>query len=205
MSLLNAMKRASGAQDDQQGHSRFAVVASVDPARHLVRVAYDEERTLSGWLPVLHALGGAGFSAGSLPPVGAQVFVHADMGAAEHGVVAGIAHSSAQPPGKVTPYHGSGSAQPQDWTPGEWTITTPGGASFRLTGGVIELSGTLKLQGDLLVSGQVRDMDGRRGTLDALRIAYDAHRHTGVRAGGDLSGIPDTLTVDGAGTAGGGA
>lgn len=186
--MMNAMKRIAGAQDDQQGHGRFALVASVDPARHLVRVAFDEEGTLSGWLPVLHPLGGAGVGAGSLPVPGAQVFVHADMGYAEHGVVAGAAYSSAQPPPQVTPYHGSGTAQPQHWTPGEWTVTTPGGASFRLTGGAIEVIGTLKVQGDLLVSGQIRDLDGQRDTLDHLRQQYDDHKHTNVQAGGGLSG-----------------
>ena len=65
--------------------------------------------------------------------------------------------------------------------------------------------GDLFVQGNITASGQVQDMDGRRGTLDALRTAYDAHRHNGVRAGSDLSGPPDHLTADGAGTADGGA
>ena len=185
--MMNAMKRQAGGMDDQAGVPIHARVESVDAARALVRVSYDEEGTLSGWLPVAQMGGGGGWSVLCLPEPGQQVFVAPDMGDISHGVVLGVVHSSANPPGKVTPY-GDG-AQPQPLTPGEMTLMHQSGASLRLmAGGVVEINGTLKVMGDLLVHGEIRDRDGKRGTIADFRDDYDRHQHTGVRAGSDVSG-----------------
>lgn len=185
--MTNAMKRHAGAMDDQAGVPLMGRVESVDAGRVLVRVSYDEEGTLSGWLPVAQMGGGGGWSVLCLPEPGQQVFVAPDMGDVSHGVVLGVVHSSANPPGKVTPY-GDG-AQPQPLTPGEITLMHQSGGSLRLTaGGVVEINGMLKVMGDLLVHGEIRDRDGKRGTVGDLRDFYDQHQHTGVRAGSDTSG-----------------
>lgn len=174
--------------DDQAGVPLMGRVESVDAGRALVRVSYDEEGTLSGWLPVAQMGGGGGWSVLCLPKPGQQVFVAPDMGDVSHGVVLGMVHSSANPPGKVTPY--GDDAQPQALTPGEFTMMHESGASLRLTeGGVLEINGILKVMGDLLVHGEIRDLDGKRGTFSDLRNDYDEHQHTGVRAGGDTSGL----------------
>ena len=196
--MINALKRAMGTMDDQAGAARHAIVAAVNPNDHTVRVTLDDAGTLSGGLPMGHMAGG-GWSCVCLPQPGQQVFLAPDMGDQSHGVVLGIVPSSLNPPGQVTPYYGTGQAQPQAFTPGEITLLHSSGASVRLTGSagspVIEIIGTFKIQGDLLVSGDISDQNGQHGTLAAFRADYDEHHHTQVKAGTDLSGATDKPTA----------
>lgn len=176
----------------QQGAPRHGIVASVDPARGTVRVTWDEDNTLSGWLPIAQQAAGNGWGAVTLPVPGTQVFCAPDMGDSGSMVMLGAVHSTQQPPGKVTPYK---AASPIPLVPGEPTLIHASGASLRLlAGGIIELHGTVKIDGDLLVSGDIRDKDGVRGTLDLLRSDYNQHHHTNVQTGGSISGTTDMPT-----------
>jgi phage gp45-like len=174
-----------------QGVARHGIVSSVNPANGTVKVTYDESGTSSGWLPIAQQAVGAGWGMVTLPKPGTQVFVAPDMGSIDHGVVLGAVHSTQQPIGKVTPYKAS-SAVPL--VPGEPTIISESGASLRFTsGGVIEMRGaTVKIDGDLLVSGQVRDLDGVHGSLDVLRQAYNQHHHSDPQGG--AVGVTDHQT-----------
>lgn len=48
--------------------------------------------------------------------------------------------------------------------------------------------GAVRITGQLIVSGEISDLNGVRGTLDALRTAYDAHTHVAPGGGGTTSG-----------------
>ena len=49
--------------------------------------------------------------------------------------------------------------------------------------------------GDLLVSGEIRDVNANSGSLNDLRLAYNGHHHTGTQPGAGSTGLTD-LPVD---------
>ncbi len=159
--FVNAMKAHAAALDAARGQPRFATVVSVDPARHAARVNLQPEGVLSGWLPVLSPWVGAGWGMACAPQPGQQVLVLPQDGEAEHGVVAGMAWSDAN----------AAPAAPV----GELWLVHQSGSFLKLLN-----DGTVRINGDLHVQGDVYD---RHGSLDRLRGHYNAHTHGGVKSG----------------------
>lgn len=153
--FLNAIKLHATALDRGLGQPRFGIVASYDASRATARVQLQPEGVLSGWLPVLSPWVGAGWGLAAPLAPGQQVLVLAQEGDSEHGIIAGAAFSLAMPPP---------SAQP-----GELVLHHQSGTELRLAS-----DGTVRITGDLHVSGNVYD---RTGSLDRLRQHYDAHSH----------------------------
>ena len=160
--FINAIKAQAAALDAGHGQPRFGTVVSVDPARHAARVALQPEGVVTGWLPVLSPWVGAGWGLACAPMPGQQVLVLPQDGEGEHGVIAGGAWSdaSAAPAAPV----------------GELWLVHQSGSFVKLTN-----DGTVRVNGDLHVNGDVYD---RHGSLDRLRGNYDAHTHGGVISGG---------------------
>ena len=52
------------------------------------------------------------------------------------------------------------------------------------------LTGTIQLTGNLVVSGSISDQGGAHGTLGNLRIIYDEHVHPDVQNGPGSTGLP---------------
>jgi phage gp45-like len=92
-------------------------------------------------------------------------------------------------------------SRPQNLAPGDVTMQDAGGQWVWLSGGqnlivnvntkvtitapLVEFVAPLvKIDGDLVVTGDVTDRDNTNGSLNFLREQYDLHRHTGVQAGG---------------------
>lgn len=159
--FINAIKSHAGAMDRAQGQPRFAVVASIDPAAYAARVLLQPEGVLSGWLPVLSPWAGNGWGITCLPQPGDQVLVLPQEGAAEHGVVAAGSFSNRR--------------RPPPSTPGELALVHSSGTTLRLAN-----DGTVRIEGDLHVAGNVFD---HHGSLDGLRRHYDDHRHPGSPGG----------------------
>ena len=190
--LRNAIKNIVSSMLSQMGQPRHAVVMSVDPVNALVKVSYDEDNSaVSGWLPIAQVAAGANWTAVCLPLTGTQVFVAPDMGDIEHGVVLGSVHSTQQPAGQIIPYKATAGVP---LVPGEFTVMHSSGVSLRLTDGAVEVHGLLRVDGDLLVSGNVTDLNGIHGSLDDLRQVYDQHQHGGVQSGGGLTGMTNKPT-----------
>ena len=159
--FVNAMKSHAAALDRATGQARFGVVTSVDPARSAARVALQPEGVVTGWLPVLSAWVGAGWGMACPPAPGDQVLVLAQEGDSDHGVIVGRAWSDqaravAAPVGELWLVHATGSF-------------------FKLCN-----DGSIQMQGDLHVAGNVYD---RHGSLDRLRQHYDAHTHDDPQGG----------------------
>ena len=159
--LLNALKAHSAAQDAAVGQPRFGNVTSVDPTAGTVRVQLQPEGVLTGWLPLLSPWVGAGWGLSCPPSAGDQVLVLPQEGDAEHGVVVGRAWSQ-QAPMPETPL-------------GEIWLTHRTGSYVRLLN-----DGTISMQGDLHVNGDVYD---RHGSLAALRGHYNEHKHSDPQGG----------------------
>jgi phage baseplate assembly protein gpV len=159
--LLNVIKAHAGALDCAGGQPRFGIVTSVDPTTASARVTLQPESVLTGWLPVLSAWVGAGWGLVCPPSPGDQVLVIAQEGHAEHGVIVGLAFSAAQSPPPAPS--------------GELWLVHRSGSFIKLRN-----DGTIQINGDLHVNGDVYD---RHGSLAMLRGHYDSHTHTDSRGG----------------------
>jgi phage baseplate assembly protein gpV len=153
--FLNVLKSQSAALDRSLAQPRFGLVASVDPARYAARVTLQPEAVLSGWLPILSPWVGNGWGLAALPTPGDQVLVVHQEGDADNGVIVGLAFSGSQPPPAASV--------------GELWLVHATGTTIRLAN-----DGTVRITGDLHVSGDVYDSIG---PLSRLRTHYDQHTH----------------------------
>ena len=85
----------------------------------------------------------------------------AQEGEAEHGLIIGCAFSSSQTPPTVPA--------------GEFWLMHKSGSFVKL-----QNDGTIQVQGDLHVAGDVYD---RQGSLSRLRVHYNGHTHSDSRGG----------------------
>ncbi len=159
--FLNTIKAHASALDRGAGQPRFGTVTSVDPSRPAARVALQPENVMTGWLPVLSPWVGNGWGLACVPSPGDQVLVIAQEGDSDHGVIVGRAWSDQ-------------SRTPQAPVGELWLV--------HQTGSFLKLcnDGTIQMQGDLHVAGDVYD---RYGCLNRLRQHYDAHTHTDPQGG----------------------
>ena len=163
--FLNIIKQRAGALDQSSAQPRFGTVTSVDPTMATARVTLQPENVLSGWLPVLSPWVGSGWGMYCPPSPGDQVLVLAQEGDAEHGIIVGRAFSTTH--------------MPPNAPVGELWFVHSSGSFVKL-----QNDGTIRVQGDLHVSGDVYD---RQGPLSRLRSHYDAHNHTDS-GGGSTTG-----------------
>jgi phage baseplate assembly protein V len=183
--FLNAIKASASAMDQATAQPRFATVTSVDPTRPAVRVRLQPEGVITGWLPILAPWVGAGWGLACPPAPGDQVFVLAQEGDSEHGVVIGRAWSD--------------SARTPEAPVGELWLVHANGAFIKLANdGTIRTQGDIHHTGNLFVTGDIvaeQDIHANQniaadisirdntGTLDRLRQHYDAHSHTDPQGG----------------------
>jgi phage baseplate assembly protein gpV len=166
--FLNAVKAQAAAQDRSAGQPRFGVVTSVDPTRPAARVSLQPEGVITGWLPVLSPWIGAGWGMACPPSIGDQVLVLPQEGESDHGVIVGRA-----------------------WSDQARTPTAPVGELWMVhqSGSFIKLisDGTIQMQGDLHVNGDVYD---RLGSMNRLRQHYDEHTHADPQGGESSTPTP---------------
>lgn len=170
-SFWNAVKARAAALDGMSGQARFAVVSSFDSSAYAARVMLQPENVLSGWLPVLAGWIGAGWGMAAPLSPGDQVLVLGQEGDAEQAVVLGRLWSNAEPPpaapvGELWLVHGSGAF-----------------IKLRNDGTIALQASTVSIEGNLMVSGEISDLGGAHGNLDALRQAYDRHVHPDPQGG----------------------
>jgi phage baseplate assembly protein gpV len=153
--LLNALKGQGANQDQAAGAPRFGLVTSVDPTTATARVTLQPEGVLTGWLPLLTPWVGKGWGLVCPPSPGDQVLVIPQEGDAEHGLIVAATWSD-----QTTP-----PAAPS----GEFWLVHKSGSSLKL-----QNDGTIQIQGDLHVNGDIFDS---HGPMSALRGHYNAHVH----------------------------
>ena len=159
--FFNLVKQRAATLDQGLAQPRFGTVTSVNPLTATARVTLQPEGVLSGWLPILSPWVGAGWGMYCPPSPGDQVLVLAQEGDAEHGMIVGCTFSNAH--------------QPPPAPVGEiWLL--------HRTGSFVKLQndGTVQIQGDLHVNGDVYD---QHGSLSRLRNHYDGHTHIDSRGG----------------------
>lgn len=153
--LTNAIKTHSSSLDQTSGQAKFGIVTSVNAQTATARVTIQPDGVLSGWLPVLSQWIGNGW--GMVCPLdpGDQVLVVPQEGDVEQGVIVGRAYSVNQTPPPA----------PAD----EFWMVHKSGSSLKLCN-----DGTVRINGDLHVQGDVYDS---HGALSHLRASYDQHTH----------------------------
>jgi phage baseplate assembly protein gpV len=182
--LREAIRYHAAALDATRPQPRFAVVESVDPARHLAKVTIQPEGVLTGWLPILGMGGGGAWGLICPPAIGAQVVVVPLDGDHESWAVLGAAWSTASvpPDPSETPGGGAGPVQP-----GEMALVSGAGAYVRLNAdgtltivasAGITIKGNTEIEGTLTVTNDAT-IDGR---------GFMAHEHSGVQPGGGITG-----------------
>lgn len=154
--LSNAIRAHAANLDQAAGQMKFGIVASVNSKTRLARVLLQPEGVLSGWLPILSHWIGSGW--GMITPLapGDQVLVLPQDGDIEQGIIIGATFSSAQPPA--------------DAPAGEFWLVHKTGSCLKLCN-----DGTIRINGDLHVDGDVFDS---HGSLAHLRASYNSHRHS---------------------------
>jgi phage baseplate assembly protein gpV len=158
--LANALKAHSASLDQTAGQAKFGVVTSVNQETGWAKVSLQPDGVLSGWLPVLSPWIGNGWGLTCPLTPGDQVLVLPQDGDAQQGVIVGAAYSRAQVP----------PAAPN----GEFWLVHKSGSSLKMCN-----DGTVQLNGDLHVNGDVYD---KVGALSHLRATYNAHVHA-IRPG----------------------
>ena len=153
--LANAIKSHAANLDQTSGQVKFGTVTSVNPNDATARVLIQPDEVLSGWLPLLSQWVGSGWGMICLPKPGDQVLLVPHAGDIEQGIIIGRAFSAKQRP-PMTP-------------PGEFWLVHETGSALKLCN-----DGTVKIQGDLHVDGEIFD---HHGSLDGLRGHYNGHHH----------------------------
>ena len=202
---LHSIKRSVTDLDALYAQPRVATISSVDPSTGRVKVAIQPEGVISGWIhdaSVIMASNGNAIVAPS--SVGDQVFINFLHGDHEHPVVTGRMFSDVDRP-PVSPVNG------KPIQSGEYGIFTDG-VFIHIEGGRITAQATkLKFTGDVEIIGNVKivgdlDVEGHshtNGNLDVIgeitatqdiiagTISTQQHIHTGVKSGGEHTGIPE--------------
>lgn len=216
----NAHKRAASFVGGLQGVGRWGTISSTrkTDTGYEVRVTFQPDGNLSGWLPVLTPMVGSGWGLVTPPAVNAQAFVMPDSGYAEHGVVCGLTFSSQMMPpqpkvnGAETPVsegqfalvHKNGSYLFFDdndvrlVTSRDLVATVGRDATVTATNSARISAPTITSDADgkggkstWTHTGDVHvngDVFDVHGSIDRLRRAYDGHTHSDSH--GDLTGPP---------------
>ncbi|MDR3532814.1 MAG: phage baseplate assembly protein V [Rhodopila sp.] len=141
--------------DQSTGQIKFGTVTSVNFQTATARVLIQPDGVLSGWLPVLSQWVGDGWGMVCPPNPGDQVLLVPQEGDVEQGIIIGRSFSNKQRP-PVVPG-------------GEFWLVHETGSSLKLCN-----DGTIRVNGDLHVDGEVYD---RGGPLSGLRTHYNSHIH----------------------------
>lgn len=153
--LSNAIKSHAASLDQTTGQIKFGTITSVNFGNATARVLIQPDGVLSGWLPIILQWVGNGWGMSCPPNPGDQVLLVPHEGDVEQGIIIGRSFSSKQMP-----------------------PAAPGGEFWLVheTGSFLKLGndGTIRLSGDLHVSGDVYDS---KGSLSGLRGHYNSHTH----------------------------
>jgi phage baseplate assembly protein V len=178
--IFNVMKASAAALDGLGGVLRYALVASYNPEIYAVKVRFQPEDVMSGWLPVATIWAGAGWGLAAPTPIGAQVLVLCQENDAEQGVIIGVLWSAVD--------------RPVTAPAGELWLVHQTGSFVKLTedGNISLQAGVVNVTGNFVVSGDISDQGGQHGTLRSLRTAYDGHVHN-LPQGGQTSVTPEVV------------
>ena len=169
---IETLKLHAATQVGALGQPRHALVTSVDPTSHSVKVSIQPEGIESGWIPDV-AISAYGMKIACPAEIGTQVLVVPVEGDAEHPVVVGRLFDVS-----ITPPTSPATNKPVQ--PGEIGIFTSGGCYMHFVGSTIFIGGKLVVDGSIQINGDIVAAD----------VSLKGHVHRGIEVGNGISGAP---------------
>lgn len=184
--LLNITRREVQRMSGLVAQPRMGVVRSYDPVNYCAKVEKQPGGELTGWLPVLTLWGGNGWGLFAPPSPGDVVKILFQEGGKEAGIVLGrffstVTRPLAVPAGEFWLVHKEGAALKLT-NDGTLTLADKAGSSLAMNAdGTVTINANLTVNGTVTATGEGRFNGGH---------TVSAHRHGGVKAGGDQSATP---------------
>ncbi len=183
------------------------LVTDYDPTIYAVRVQMQPTGEVTGWMPIGAIWSGNNFGLVVGPNIGDMVrvdYLDGDRQVAMMG--AKYFNDTDQPPqvpsGEMWAIHSTGSSI-KITNDGKVTITDKAGSVVVMngdgTGAMTFASGltvnaNVQVNGSIVASQNISDLNGAHGSISSLRTAYDGHTHSGVQTGtGTTSGPSATV------------
>ena len=197
--LAEAMRRHGQSPGNAYSQPRYGKVSGYSPALHAVKVEFQPEGVISGWMPLGTAGIGNGWGIAIGPEIGDQVLVVFPEGDFSSGVVVARMYSVAQPPpvvahGEIVIQHSSGALLRFN-ADGSITLTAPG--NLNVTAAATNITGPVNITGNLVVNGTVSGTStitapSVNGTTDVQFGGHSgvSHVHSGVQGGPSNTGAP---------------
>ncbi len=205
--ISNAARREAARVMAQLALTRVGIISSYDPETYSAKVFIQPENTESGWLPISTPWSGNGWGVFAPPTAGDIVEVQFQEGDKEAGII-GLRHYGnvlrplPVPSGEFWLVHKSGSflkflndGSVELNAQGDLNATVGGQANLTVAGKVVasaqefDLTGNVKVTGDMLVTGDISDLNGTQGTVGYIRQIYDIHTHDDPQGG--VSNVPN--------------
>ncbi|MBV6817501.1 baseplate assembly protein [Rahnella sp. PD12R] len=204
--LMNAV--TGRAQQANAGFSgtRQGIVTAYDPESYSVKVALQPTENETGWIPLATIWAGNGFGIVAGPVIGAVIEVEFDSGMVGVGMAVGqffndVDRCPGPPSGQFWVIDSSGSSIKLT-NDKKVTVTDGGGSTVVMNGdgtgtmnfasGLTINASTTQVNGNLQVSGSIKDQNGAKDTVQKIRDVFDAHVHNGVQTGSGSTNIPTT-------------
>ncbi|WP_255562096.1 phage baseplate assembly protein V [Rahnella sp. PD12R] len=196
------------AQQANAGFSgtRQGIVTAYDPESYSVKVALQPTENETGWIPLATIWAGNGFGIVAGPVIGAVIEVEFDSGMVGVGMAVGqffndVDRCPGPPSGQFWVIDSSGSSIKLT-NDKKVTVTDGGGSTVVMNGdgtgtmnfasGLTINASTTQVNGNLQVSGSIKDQNGAKDTVQKIRDVFDAHVHNGVQTGSGSTNIPTT-------------
>lgn len=203
--LMNAV--TGRAQQANAGFSgtRQGIVTAYDPESYSVKVALQPTGNETGWIPLATIWAGNGFGIVAGPVIGAVIEVEFDSGMVGVGMAVGqffneVDRCPGPPSGQFWVIDSSGSSIKLT-NDKKVTVTDGAGSTVVMNGngtGTLNFAAGLtvnantQINGDLQVSGSIKDQNGAKDTVQKIRDVFDNHVHNGVQTGSGSTNIPTT-------------
>jgi phage baseplate assembly protein gpV len=200
--LINIM--AATARQSMAGKSgtRQGIITAYDPASYAIKVQLQPTGEETGWIPLSTPWAGNGWGLAAGPMLGTVAEVGFDSGLTGVGMAEGQFYNDADrcpgpPSGEFWLVHQSGSLL-KFLNNGEVLLSakeklTYDAPAHHFTGGDV------RIDKNLTVGKDIRDNDGRYGTVHRIRTVYDGHKHL-EKGQGNFTAPPEqkiTVTLQG--------
>lgn len=191
--MLSVMKMAASMMMGGRAICRIGTVTGFQSTSSVfaAKVQLQPDEVETGWLPIMTLFGAGGWGLAAAPVVGAQAIVIFQESDPSVGIVVGMLFSlSDQPPGVLNPgefwlTHQSGSLL--KFT-SDGNVTLNANAKLLATATEFDLTGNVKVSGDLTATGTVTGQTDVQAGAEPVSVVN--HKHTGVQTGAGVSGPP---------------
>ena len=177
--MLNIARREAQRVMARLAMPKTGIVTGYDPDNHCAKVQLQPENVETGWLPIRTPWAGNGWGMFCPPAPGDEVEVGFQEGGKQAGYIRLRAFGNRFRPLPVPSrefwlVHGSGSFLKflNDGTVGLHAAT-----AITSSAPIWNHTGDVHVDGEILATGDITDLDGTRGTVGHIREVYDIHTH----------------------------